>query len=101
MVKAESQQCELNVERSSEASGTLSEETTTHSFIVKIWLEETAGETGKALWRGHITHVPSNRRVYVERLDQICEFVAPYLNAMKVQLGYRWRLWQWLFRTHR
>ena len=96
----ESLQCELSVEQNPERTRALPDETT-QSFIVKVWLEETAKEKGNARWRGHITHVPSNRRAYIEKLDQICIFVAPYLEAMKVRLGYRWRLWQWLFRAHR
>jgi hypothetical protein len=59
----------------------------THSFIVKIWLEETAEEAGQARWRGHITHVPSGERRYVQDLDDIAAFIAPYLEKMGVKLG--------------
>jgi hypothetical protein len=55
------------------------------SFIVKIWLEETAEEAGRATWRGHITHVPSGERRYLQRLDEIARFIAPYLQAMGVR----------------
>jgi hypothetical protein len=58
----------------------------THSFILKIWLQEAAREAGRALWRGHITHVPSGKRRYVRSLDDISSFVAPYLQAMGVTL---------------
>ena len=34
----------------------------TLSFIVRIWVEETAEESGRSSWRGHITHVPSGER---------------------------------------
>ena len=40
----------------------------TFSFVIKIWVEETAGEAGQALWRGHITHIPSGRRRYFQDL---------------------------------
>jgi len=56
-----------------------------HSFIVKIWLEESAEEAGKAHWRGHITHVPDNRRRYLEDLEEIKTFIVPYLRKMGVQ----------------
>jgi hypothetical protein len=64
----------------------------THSFIVKIWLEETIEETGQAEWRGYITHVPSNERRYVRNMNEIAVFVAPYLEAMGVKLGSWWRV---------
>jgi len=61
-------------------------EATTHPFIVKIWLEETAEEAGRATWRGHITHVPSGKRRYFEDLDDVAVFIEPYLEGMGVEL---------------
>ena len=66
----------------------------THSFIVKIWLEETAEEAGKATWRGHITHVPSGKRRYIKDLDEIWIFITPYLERMGVMLPKLGRLQQ-------
>ncbi len=61
-----------------------------HSFIVKVWLEESAEEAGEAAWRGHVTHVPSQERRYLHTLDDIVDFMAPYLERMGVQpAGYR------------
>lgn len=59
-----------------------------HSFIVKIWLEETAAEAGRAIWRGHITHVSSNARRYFEELDQIERFIVPYLQSMDADISH-------------
>jgi len=73
-------------------------ESHTHSFIVKIWLEETAEEAGQAIWRGHITHVPGGQRRYVKDLDDISAFMAPYLQGIGVKLGRRWRVGNWLRR---
>lgn len=56
-------------------------ESHTHSFVIKIWLEETAAEAGRAVWRGHITHVPSNARRYFDEFDQIERFIVPYLQG--------------------
>jgi hypothetical protein len=64
-------------------------ESDTHPFIVKIWLEETAEEAGRATWRGHITHVPSGERRYIQDLDSISAFIAPYLEAMGVEVTLR------------
>lgn len=58
-------------------------EASTHSFIVKIWLEETVEETNRALWRGHITHVPSHRRQYFQALEEITAFIEPYLEQLR------------------
>jgi hypothetical protein len=57
----------------------------THSFIIKIRLEETAEEAGRATWRGHITHVPSGERRYLKKLDEIMAFIRPYLQEMGVR----------------
>ena len=61
-------------------------ETTTHSFIVKVWLEESAHESNQALWRGSITHVLSGKRRYLDDLQDIFAFIASYLEAMGVEL---------------
>jgi len=66
------------------------------SFIIKIWLEETAAEAGRVTWRGHITHVPSGQRSYVQDLDDIVTFMIPYLEEMGVKFDLRWRAKRWL-----
>jgi hypothetical protein len=71
------------------------------SFIIKIWLEETAEEAGRAVWRGHITHVPSGERRSLKNLQEILAFMAPYLEGMGVELGMLWRVRQWLNRWKR
>ena len=67
-------------------------ESVTHSFIVRIWLEE----EDRACWRGHITHVPGGERQYVEQLSDIADFIAPYVPGMKS--GPRGVLRRWLSR---
>jgi hypothetical protein len=76
-------------------------ESDTHSFIVKVWVEEPAVEAGEGLWRGHITHVSSGRRRYLKSLDEIGDFIAPYLEEMGIKLGVRWRMRSWLKRLTR
>jgi len=73
-------------------------ESTTHSFIVKVWLEEAAQEAGRATWRGRITHVPGGERQYFRELRDITGFIMPYLAAMGVKLRRRWwcvNSWRW------
>jgi len=64
-------------------------ESNTHSFVIKVWLEETAEEAGRATWRGHITHVPSGERRYLKDLDDITAFIASYLKGMGIELKTR------------
>jgi hypothetical protein len=62
-------------------------ESDTQSFIIKIWLEEKPEETGQTVWRGHITHVPSGERQYLQDLDAILLFIKPYLSLMGVNFN--------------
>jgi len=71
-------------------------EATSHSFIVKVWLERTRSAVQGPRWRGRITHVPSGERQYVEELDGISLFIAPRLAALGVHLSPLWRLRGWL-----
>jgi hypothetical protein len=73
-------------------------EVNTHSFIVKIWLEKTATGARGAVWRGHVTHVPSGKRRYVRDLHDILGFIALYLEGMNVKLGVCWHMRHWLRR---
>ena len=58
-----------------------------HSFVIRVWLEEEASEAQDAIWRGHITHIPSGERRYIQQLRDVNGFIAPYLEAMGVRLG--------------
>jgi hypothetical protein len=77
-------------------------ESDSHSFIIRIWIEETVEEAGRATWRGHITHVPTGERRYFQNLGEIVTFIAPYLGQMGVKPKWRWQLIRSLdrFRFH-
>lgn len=51
-----------------------------HSFIVKVWLEETVDESGRAIWRGHITHVPTSKRQYFQDVDFVPTFIRQFIE---------------------
>lgn len=55
-------------------------ESQSHTFIVKIWLEETAEEAGRVIWRGYIVHVLENKRYYLNSLEEIPSYLRPYIN---------------------
>lgn len=61
-------------------------ENSSHSFVLKIWIEDAGSETDAAYWRGHITHVPSGERRYFQDLNGLLEFLIPYLEGMGIQV---------------
>ncbi len=70
-------------------------ESTSQSFIVKVWVED-AVETGACgVWHGHITHVQSGKRHYLKNLDEIRDFIAPHLEEMGVRFNTGWRIVHW------
>jgi hypothetical protein len=71
-------------------------ESNTQSFVIKIWLEETVEESGRALWRGHITHIPSGERSFIKDLREISSFISPYLEALGVKPSLRQKVRRWL-----
>lgn len=62
-------------------------ESSTQSFIVKIWIEETAEEAGRVIWRGHIIHVLSGEREYFENLGDILRFMETHLKSIGIVTG--------------
>jgi hypothetical protein len=73
-------------------------ESDTQSFIVRVWVEDRAEEAGEGTWRGQITHVSSSERRYLKNLDEIGDFIWPYLEAMGAKPGVRWQMRRWLKR---
>jgi len=68
------------------------------SFIVKVWVEDSAETSGQGIWRGHITHVTSQERRYLKNLGEIEDFIAPHLEELGVKLGVGWRVRRWFKR---
>jgi len=58
-------------------------ETSTESFIVKIW---TSDEQNSAAWQGQITHVLSGEKQRFNSLDEIERFMLPYLQQIGIDL---------------
>ena len=71
----------------------------TQSFVVKVWLEETVEDEDGAKWRGHVTHVGTGERKYLERLSGIAAFIVPYLERSGVSFGILRRLRLFVCRT--
>lgn len=68
----------------------------THSFIIKLWLEDFDRKRKRLVWRGHITHVANGKRRYVQHMIQIISFIVPYLEEMGVKVFLPWRFIPWL-----
>jgi hypothetical protein len=68
----------------------------THSFILKLWLLKQEGAKGGQNWRGHITHVASNQRIYFDSFLELNNLLSPYLEKMGVKLPFWWRAYRWL-----
>ena len=73
-------------------------EDSTHSFVIKIWLEQAVEETDKAVLRGHVTHVMSGKKHYVKNLDEITEFIFIYFKDLGVKISPFCKIKLWLKR---
>ena len=51
-----------------------------HSYVIRIWLEEAGEADTKAVWRGHITHIPGEERKYLNDLSEIPAFIESHLT---------------------
>jgi hypothetical protein len=56
------------------------EELNIHSFIVRVWIEETQANPRLVVWRGHITYVKNGNRHYFEDINEIPAFIVPHLK---------------------
>ncbi len=73
-------------------------ESTLHSFIIKLWLDDQDGKKGRRLWRGYVTHVPSGAQRYLKRLSDIDEFIKEYVGS-ELENGSSSRVCKWLKRV--
>jgi len=75
-------------------------ESKVHSFVVKLWLEETGDEPASVGWHGYITHVPGGERRYLKNPHDVSDFIARYLKEMGVEPQAGGRLRRYLKRLH-
>jgi hypothetical protein len=71
----------------------------THSFIIKVWVNDVGQTKGRIVWQGRITHVPSGHLRHFVKVDEIASFVMPYLQQLGVKPTWSWRIRHWLRRT--
>jgi hypothetical protein len=82
-------------------AGTRPIQSSTHSFIIRLRIEESGEEEGLITWRGYITHVPGGERRYLQSLDDISNFIATYLAATGARPMKKSFVAQWLRRLRR
>ena len=58
----------------------IQETTSNHSFIVKVWCEETNEGPYQSVWRGRVTHVPSHEQRYFQDLKDLVNFIEHYIQ---------------------
>ena len=68
------------------------------SFIIKFWIEEAPGSYDQLVWHGLVTHVPSGARSYLKSADDLLNFMAPHLKAMRIEFIRPAGLWRRLRR---
>ena len=51
------------------------------SFVVKVWLEEIDSTTGRRVWRGRVTHVPSGEQHAFTELVALVGILGAYLEG--------------------
>jgi hypothetical protein len=56
-----------------------------HSFIIKLWLEDSLENAKQTEWRGKITHVPGGEHRYIKSFDEIAEFISVHLKWTGVE----------------
>lgn len=57
-------------------------EPVSHTFLIRIWIEETFDEAGRVAWRGHITHLPDEQRRYLGSLEDVAGFIREAVAGM-------------------
>jgi hypothetical protein len=54
-------------------------EATSHSFLVRLWIEGVDPVARSIRWRGHVTHLIDEERRHVESFEHLNEFIEGYL----------------------
>ncbi|MCB8942772.1 MAG: hypothetical protein H6658_03235 [Ardenticatenaceae bacterium] len=70
-------------------------EDSTHSFVVKISIEETPAKDGKQSWQGEITHVSTGTHYLFTQWEKMEGFLKSHLKEVKLPSKPRpdWRSW--------
>ncbi len=53
---------------------------TIHSFIIRMWLEQSDEKASHGIWRGRITHLPGNEHQHFTDIKIVTSFINSYLK---------------------
>jgi len=53
---------------------------TIHSFVIRMWLEQSDERARPGVWRGRVTHLPGNEQQHFTDLKNIVSFIKSYLK---------------------
>jgi hypothetical protein len=70
-------------------------ESTSHTFVIRIWSEDQAEGLDRSKWHGRITHMPSGAINHFGTLNEISDFISPYLQSQGVRPTIRERVTRW------
>jgi len=70
-------------------------ETSTESFIVKIWTSEEESGVDGVNWCGQVTHVLSGEQRFFRNLAEIEQFMLPYLRELGMVVDSEWLRRRW------
>jgi len=54
-----------------------------HSFIVRVWREESSTKKSQAIWRGFITSIPNGKRLYFSDIKKIPSLIVESLKEQQ------------------
>jgi hypothetical protein len=52
-----------------------------HSFIVRMWVNDSTQGAEHPDWRGYVTHVPSGDRRYFKTLEELCIYIQNHFTS--------------------
>lgn len=78
--KARQVRAQIRQADAAEHEHTFAVDSPTQSFVVMLWMELPDEGSNFSSWRGHITHVLSGQRHYLEKFKDIEGFISPYLG---------------------
>ena len=67
----------------SEPASELDVQPSPHSFIVRMWREEPGNDLHQEIWRGYVTHIPGDERLYFTDVNKIIGFINSWLKEKK------------------
>jgi hypothetical protein len=56
-----------------------------HVFTLRLWREPREVKSAKPKWRGVIIHLASGKKEYFENLEDILNFIVPFIEEMGVR----------------